>query len=452
MKNPIYPLAEMIYKKRKATNKADSDTKVLRRLSVLNPLGDIEKLYDSYQIKKIAAVLLIFVMGIVSVICSYLCSQREGRLTDGAQLFRNEWGAGDYKVMLQAVTQEWSREIPFLVEERTFTENEKEQLLKRIYKDLPAVIKKENQDLDHVTGNLDLVSLVDGYPFRISWSCTDSGRIGQDGSVDRKGIRGEGMWEELTAKISGLGKEESFTYKVFLLPELSNEEEAFFEALKEELEAADSVGKSRKEITLPAGLDGRDIVWKEVKQNNTLFLLILTLTGCVFVGRGMENDLERDCKRRKEQLIMEYPGFVSKLRLYLSAGLNVKNAFIRMKTDYGSQNKGKSNYLWEELKSVCYQMENGVMEEQAYQEFGRRCEEMRYRRLSFLLSVHLKQGNNQLLTLLAGEADNAQEDRRKMAKKMGEEAGTRLLLPMMMMLVVVMFLILMPAYLDFGSI
>ena len=62
------------------------------------------------------------------------------------------------------------------------------------------------------------------------------------------------------------------------------------------------------------------------------------------------------------------------------------------------------------------------MEEQAYKEFGRRCGEMRYRRLSFLLSVHLKQGNNQLLTLLAGEADNAQEDRRKMAKKMGEES------------------------------
>ena len=139
MKNPIYPLAEMIYKKRKAANKADSDTKVLKRLSALNPLGDIEKLYDSYQIKKTAAVLLIFVMGIVSVICSYLCSQREGRLTDGAQLFRNEWGAGDYKVILQAVTQEWSREIPFLVEERAFTENEKEQLLKQIYEDLPAV-------------------------------------------------------------------------------------------------------------------------------------------------------------------------------------------------------------------------------------------------------------------------------------------------------------------------
>ncbi|MDE7404570.1 MAG: secretion protein F, partial [Lachnospiraceae bacterium] len=64
----------------------------------------------------------------------------------------------------------------------------------------------------------------------------------------------------------------------------------------------------------------------------------------------------------------------------------------------------------------------------------------------------LKPGNGQLLTLLAQEADGAQEDRRNMAKKAGEEAGTRLLFPMMLMLVVVMFLVLLPAYLDFGSI
>ena len=77
---------------------------------------------------------------------------------------------------------------------------------------------------------------------------------------------------------------------------------------------------------------------------------------------------------------------------------------------------------------------------------------MRYRRLSFLLAVHLKQGNGQLLVMLSEEAEGALEDRRNMARKAGEEAGTRLLLPMMVMLVVVMFLILVPAYLDFGGI
>ena len=76
---------------------------------------------------------------------------------------------------------------------------------------------------------------------------------------------------------------------------------------------------------------------------------------------------------------------------------------------------------------------------------------MRYRRLSFLLGVHLKQGNNQLLQLLAGEVDSAQEDRRNYAKKAGEEAGTKLLIPMMLMLMIVMMLMLLPAYLDFGS-
>lgn len=452
MKNPVYPLAEMIYKKWKAGNKADPNVKVLKTLSTLNPFADIETLYDRYQIKKLSMVLLVFVIGIVSVVCSHLCSRTEGGLTGGAHIFRNEWGAGDYKVTLKASTQEWSREIPFLVEERAFTEEEEGQLLRHLYEELPDVIKKENQDLQHVTGNLNLASSIEGYPFRLNWNNSDNGRIDRDGNVNRKGITGEGGWEELTVKVLGTGREENFTYMVFLLPELLKEEEAFFEALNDKLEEIGSIEKSQREIKLPNNLDGRDIVWKEVKQSNTVFLLILTLAGCAFVCQGMESDLERESKKRKEQLIMEYPGFVSKLRLYLSAGLNVKNAFIRMKADYGSQSKGKSNYLWEELKIVCYQLENGVMEEQAYQELGRRCGEMRYRRLSFLLSVHLKQGNNQLLTLLAGEADNAQEDRRKIAKKMGEEAGTKLLLPMMMMLVVVMFLILMPAYLDFGSI
>ena len=93
-----------------------------------------------------------------------------------------------------------------------------------------------------------------------------------------------------------------------------------------------------------------------------------------------------------------------------------------------------------------------MSEEQVYQDFGRRCGQIRYRRLSFLLSVHLKQGNQQLLMLLSQEADSAQEDRMSMARKAGEEAGTKLLLPMMLMMVVAMILVLLPAYINFGSI
>ena len=106
----------------------------------------------------------------------------------------------------------------------------------------------------------------------------------------------------------------------------------------------------------------------------------------------------------------------------------------------------------EEMQVSCHQLENGVAQEKVYQDFGKRCGEMRYRRLSFLLAVQLKQGNDQLLTLLEKETNDAQEERKNLARKAGEEAGTKLLLPMLLMLVVVMLLVLLPAYTGFGNI
>ena len=48
------------------------------------------------------------------------------------------------------------------------------------------------------------------------------------------------------------------------------------------------------------------------------------------------------------------------------------------------------------------------------------------------------------------EAGNAFEERKNMARRLGEEAGTKLLLPMMMMLGIVMMLIIIPAYFSFS--
>lgn len=178
-----------------------------------------------------------------------------------------------------------------------------------------------------------------------------------------------------------------------------------------------------------------------------------SLFSAVMVWSAMDSDLKKSCRKRSKRLLMDYAGFVSRLQLYLSAGLTLKNAFIRIAEDLKREKEGKEqHYLLEEMQIACYQLENGVIEEKVYQDFGRRCDEMSYKRLCFLLAMHLKQGNSQLLLQLEKEAYCAQEDRRSMAKKLGEEAGTKLLLPMMLILGVVMFLILLPAYFSFGNI
>lgn len=453
MKNPFWPLAAKLYQKFKQVIHKKQDQKIGRKLRQLYPSQNIEKLYVNYQIRKLAAVLAVWTIGIVSVACLSLCSRREENLAEGAQLNRNEWGAGDYEAALLAKTEKWSRKISFLVKERRLTEEEINKLSESLRQELPEIIKKNNQDLQHVSNDLYLPSSVDGYPFRLTWTSADAERLDNRGKINRTGISDKGQMIELTVTAVYEEKRISFTYEIILLPEVSSEEEDFFRILEKELQDIAQREETDKVIALPEKLNGRQIEWEEITADNRAALVLVLVLAGIIVCLRMDDRLKRNCDKRQKQLLKDYAGFVSKLRLYLSAGLNVKNAFIKMAADY-SQRQGKNEfqYLYEELKTACRQFENGMAEEQVYQEFGKRCGEMRYRRLSFLLSVHLKQGNSQLLILLENEADSALEERRNLAKKAGEEAGTKLLFPMMLMLMVVMLFILLPAYFNFGNV
>lgn len=453
MKNPLCLLAGKLYIALRPLLFQKQNPKISGALRRLYPQENWKKRYEEFQIRRLTIIITILFTGTVAAALFCLCSRAEGKLAEGAQLIRNEWGAGDYKVALQAETEDWSREFPFWVKERAFSGKEKETLFQRLYKELPDLIKKDNQDIKHVTGDLNLVTFVEGYPFKITWSSKNSEKISRDGRVSRADAAKEGERIELTAKVSDGEENRSFVYEIFLLPELLDEEEVFFRKLNEELFALDLKQASEKNLTLPDNVAGKAVNWREKKTNGGTLLIFLSVFSNIFISIGMENDLIRNCKKRERQLLADYPDFVSKLRLYLSAGLTVKTAFIRIAQDGNSDKKEKEpRYLQEEMMISCRQLENGVMEKQVYQDFGRRCGEMRYRRIGFLLSVHLKQGNGQLLTLLEGEAESAQEDKRSFARKAGEEAGTKLLLPMILMLVVIMFLVLLPAYMDFGNI
>ena len=60
-----------------------------------------------------------------------------------------------------------------------------------------------------------------------------------------------------------------------------------------------------------------------------------------------------------------------------------------------------------------------------------------------------KQGKR--LSPMFAELQDAFEERKNMAKKYGEEAGTKLLLPMIIMLIVVMAIIMVPALMSFSG-
>lgn len=428
---------------------------IKKMLIQLNPGKEKEILYKDYRKKKKILMGMIVAIGFVSALSLHLSSRMETKLAEGAHLVRNEWGAGDFKITLLARTDTWKHKIAVSVHERQYTVMEKEKLMEDLRLLLPDLIIGKNQDLHHVTTDLNLVTSIKGYPFWISWESTNRDRIEADGTVKREGISEGGEWVTLKVFIRDKQQEirDAFEVKIFLLPETLTSEELFFRKLEDELIREEAKEDSKKQFDLPQRLDGQIIDWKEQKEEYSFWVFLLFLLGAVAVGGGMDRDLKRSIQKRSERMMAEYAGFVSMLRLYMMAGLTIKKAFVQIADDYGRQKMSQGKKcLYEEIKTLCFQLENGMEEEQVYQQWGYRCGEMRYRRLSFLLGVHLKQGNSQLIQLLAGEAETAQEERRNYARKLGEEAGTKLLLPMIMMLAVVMMLVLLPAYIGFGNI
>ncbi len=72
-------------------------------------------------------------------------------------------------------------------------------------------------------------------------------------------------------------------------------------------------------------------------------------------------------------------------------------------------------------------------------------------RFSALLIQNMKKGRTDLIGMLKEESEDAFTLRKNEARKLGEEASTKLLLPMVMMLTVVMIIIMVPAYMSFSS-
>lgn len=172
----------------------------------------------------------------------------------------------------------------------------------------------------------------------------------------------------------------------------------------------------------------------------------------VIFGKFREGNREE--QQRELQMLLDYPGLVSKMLLLLGAGLSMRKTVQRIAGDY--QRKRRENpkletrAAYEELVQTVKDMECGIAEKEAYERFGNRCDCPSYRSMSTLLVRNLQKGSRGLITLLEKEAADSFENRKRQAKIAGEKASSKLLLPMGMMLLIVLAVLIVPAFLSFA--
>ena len=165
-----------------------------------------------------------------------------------------------------------------------------------------------------------------------------------------------------------------------------------------------------------------------------------------------KNGDRQKLEKRKRELLKDYPDIVSKLIVFIGAGLSVRQSWEGIVKDYESENKEKryaKRYAYEEMSKSLARLKTGTQENIVYKDFGRSCLLRQYMKLASLLEQNRKSGISGLSTLLNMEAQSAWEERLNLAKREGEELNTKLLLPLFMMLLIVMMMIVVPALLIF---
>lgn len=410
-----------------------------------------DKKENKKEKEKLETMLMCFALGLLLFPIAESVLSGEEQLTAIHRLERPEKGEGTSSYALQAEiqNQENAEQVKLELQERQYTEQEEMQLLNQAEEEIDQVILGKNASADEVRGRVELPSELQNGEVTVQWIQNPQGYLDGDGNIVAD-LPEKGQILTLTAMLSCGEREQIYETALHLFPQIRTEEEQLKYDLNQALTAAQEESREKKTLELPQEVDGRNVIWTQRQESLTGICLagILLLAAMGYFGKAQEHKKAEE--QRKRQLVLDYPDVVFKLGMLLNAGLTIQNAFVRIAGEY-QEMREQSGIRWayEEMVAACNEMKSGIAEARAYERFGRRCEQTCYVRLGTILSGGLQKSSEGMTELLLNEAEEAMEDRRQLAKKLGEEAGTRLLFPMILMLLVVLVILIVPAVLSF---
>lgn len=448
-KDFTYIIAEKIYNYffLKSDGRSFVSEKVKKAIFHLYP-GACEKELKKYYIEKIRLIIVVEVFGGLISIIVLISSRINSPIVDN-EILRNDYLRGTQEIEATVTHGDDVNEILLSIGERTYTESQLDAFWEEMRSKLEQTVLGENERFDHITKNLNLVTSLNGYPFSIAWECRDYRLLDSDGILQKDKLTDDGQVTTIKAILTydDYCLEYSIPICVYLAP--LTPQEKFQKELNALLESTEESTKYDESFTLPSTLNNQMLIWSAPKDQSWIIILGFTVIISVILYFFKDQDLEKSLKERENQMIADYPEMISKLAIYMGAGMSARLAWEKIVTDYEKKRAAEKRYLYEEMWIALQEMKSGISEVAAYDRFGKRCNVQIYIKFSNLLIQNLRKGSTGLSALLREESRLAFSERKNYARKKGEEAGTKLLLPMMLMLCLVMIMIMLPAFLTF---
>lgn len=195
---------------------------------------------------------------------------------------------------------------------------------------------------------------------------------------------------------------------------------------------------AKKAVLLIFSLMFLTFVGTQVEIDSAYIFFSASLLFCIFylTDKQVANNL----KARQRDIQIEFSEFLNKLVLLVNAGMTIPGSIQKIVKD----NK-KENPLYVELGMALNEMNSGKPDSIAYEDFARRCKLQEVTTFVSILLQNMKKGNSEILPILRVQAASSWENRKNNAKKLGEEASTKLLLPLVIIFIAILIMVITPA-------
>ncbi len=477
----LYPLAKRLLSKSGLEAKINHNARARDALTALHINQKPERERKLYWYGRVSLILLIvFLFNLLSLMNELPSGKKPEILTEGA-IRRPEQGEGAKDVDLtvtitregraeeglekrdltgmeeapekELMTEEsYREELRLRIDERKYTEQELELLMEEGLALLGTEVLGNNPDAEHIKEDLNFISRIPGTGITVEWHPEDLKLINGEGQVMNEELTGDQLTTYVRAVLICQNMRREHTFSFTIRPKERSEREELLRKLHLELQKRAEESGQEESLQLPNRMEDYFLSWQEKKESKGILFLFLGLLLAAASWIFGEKELKKRMKHRENQMRMDYPEIINKFNLLLNAGMTIRQAWSKIAEDYAEKSRGdpaKRRYAYEEMLLTANEIKLGVAEGNAYEQFGRRTGVMPYMKFGSLVSQNLKKGNKGLTELLIREAREAFEERKELARRLGEEAGTKLLGPMMLMLVIVLLIIMIPAFLSF---
>ncbi len=177
------------------------------------------------------------------------------------------------------------------------------------------------------------------------------------------------------------------------------------------------------------------ILLSALADSKSLLFLGLVMGGLLILY--LDLTLQDKLTARRQEIVLDLPQVLSKLTLLVNSGMVLRDAWKKVSIT-------GERALYQEMQNANLEMENGVMEIDAYRNFAERCNVKEVRKFTSLIIQNLNKGNEELAYFMKDLSDEMWEVKKNEVKQKGEKANSKLLLPMMMIFIGILLMVMVP--------